>query len=64
MKLPDLLGPLGNGIRGQTLVGAIFACGAALVSVRFLAKYFETRTLLPFAVYCLLAGIGLTIYFA
>ncbi len=64
VKLPDLLGPLGNGIRGQTLVGAIFACGAALVSVRFLAKYFETRTLLPFAVYCLLAGIGLTIYFA
>jgi undecaprenyl-diphosphatase len=64
VKLPDLLGPLGNGIRGQTLVGAVFACGAALISVRFLAKYFETRTLLPFAVYCLLAGIGLTIYFA
>jgi undecaprenyl-diphosphatase len=64
VKLPDLLGPLGNGIRGQTVVGALFACAAALVSVRFLAKYFETRTLLPFAVYCLLAGIGLTIYFA
>jgi undecaprenyl-diphosphatase len=64
VKLPDLLGPLGNGIRGQTVVGAVFACGAALVSVRFLSKYFETKTLLPFAVYCFLAGIGLTIYFA
>jgi undecaprenyl-diphosphatase len=64
VKLPDLLGPLGDGIRGQTVVGAVFACGAALVSVRFLAKYFETKTLLPFAVYCLLAGIGFTIYFS
>lgn len=64
VKLPDLLGSTGNGIRGQTLVGALFACGAALVSVRFLAKYFETKTLLPFAVYCLLAGIGFTIYFS
>jgi len=64
VKLPDLLGPLGNGIRGQTVVGAVFACGAALVSIRFLSKYFETKTLLPFAVYCFLAGIGLTIYFS
>jgi undecaprenyl-diphosphatase len=64
VKLPDLLGPLGDGIRGQTLVGAAFACVAALVSIRFLSKYFETRTLLPFAAYCLLAGIALTIYFS
>jgi undecaprenyl-diphosphatase len=64
VKLPDLLGPLGNGIRGQTVVGALFACGAALVSVRFLSKYFETKTLLPFAAYCFLAGVGLTIYFS
>jgi hypothetical protein len=32
--------------------------GALLVQV------LETKTLLPFAVYCFLAGIGLTIYFA
>jgi undecaprenyl-diphosphatase len=64
VELPDLFGPLGNGIRGQTLVGAIFACGAALLSVSFLSRYFKTKTLLPFAVYCLLAGIGLTIYFS
>jgi undecaprenyl-diphosphatase len=64
VKLPDLTGPLGNGIRGQTLVGAAFACVAALISVRFLSKYFHTNTLIPFAIYCLLAGIAFTIYFA
>ncbi|HEV8064866.1 MAG TPA: undecaprenyl-diphosphate phosphatase [Acidimicrobiales bacterium] len=63
VKLPDLLGPLGNGVRGQTVVGAAFAFVAALVSVRFLSKYFTTNTLWPFAGYCLAAGIGLTIYF-
>lgn len=63
VKVPDLLGPLGNGIRGQTVVGAIFAGIAAYISVRFLSKYFETKTLLPFAAYCLAAGIALTIYF-
>ncbi|MGC9962345.1 MAG: undecaprenyl-diphosphate phosphatase [Acidimicrobiales bacterium] len=63
VKLPDLTGPLGDGIRGQTVVGAAFACVAALISVRFLSQYFHTKTLLPFAVYCLLAGIAFTIYF-
>lgn len=55
-KLPDLFGPLGNGIRGQALAGAIFAGIAAYLSVRFLVRFFETRTLWPFAIYCLVAG--------
>jgi len=63
VKVPDLLGPLGNGIRGQTVVGAIFAGIAAYISVRFLSRYFETKTLWPFGAYCLVAGIALTIYF-
>ena len=63
-KLPDLTGPLGDGVRGQTVVGAAFACAAALVSVRFLSKYFHTRTLIPFAISCLLAGVAFTVYFA
>jgi undecaprenyl-diphosphatase len=29
---------------------------AAYAAARFLARYFRTRTLIPFAVYCLLAG--------
>ncbi|KAA0018916.1 undecaprenyl-diphosphate phosphatase [Antrihabitans cavernicola] len=57
LKLPQLAGPQGDGILGQALVGAIVAGVAAYVAVKFLTKYFETRTLLPFAVYCLVAGL-------
>jgi undecaprenyl-diphosphatase len=56
LKLPTLAGPAGQGILGQVLVGAIVAAVAAYLSVRFLTRYFHTQTLLPFAVYCLLAG--------
>jgi undecaprenyl-diphosphatase len=55
-KVPDLTGHLGNGVRGQALVGGIFAAAAAYVSVHFLVRFFQTRNLLPFAIYCLLAG--------
>jgi undecaprenyl-diphosphatase len=56
-KIPDLLGPLGNGIRAQALVGAVFAGFAAYFSVRFLVRFFRTNSLLPFAAYCLVAGL-------
>ena len=62
-KLPDLLGPNGDGVRGQVLAGSIAAAIAAYVSVRFLSRYFTTRTLTPFAIYCLLAGIVTVIRF-
>jgi undecaprenyl-diphosphatase len=55
-KLPDLLGPNGDGVRPQILVGSITAGIAAYLSVRFLTRYFTTRTLTPFAVYCLVVG--------
>ena len=55
-KLPDLLGPNGAGVQGQILAGSVVAGVAAYVSVRFLTRYFTTRTLLPFALYCLVAG--------
>jgi undecaprenyl-diphosphatase len=63
-KLPDLLGANGDGVRGQSLVGAGAACIAAYVSVSFLSRYFRSRTLLPFAIYCLAAGLAFTIHFA
>jgi undecaprenyl-diphosphatase len=63
-KIPDLLGPLGNGVRGQALVGGLFAALAAFFSVRFLLKFFETRTLTPFAIYCVLFGAAMAIRFA
>src|SRR4029079_14706666 len=52
-KIPDLAGHLGNGVRGQALVGSIFAGVAAYLSVPFLMRFFETRTLVPSAIYCL-----------
>jgi undecaprenyl-diphosphatase len=36
----------------------VLAGVAAYFSVRFLTKYFETRTLSPFAIYCIAAGVG------
>ena len=58
LKLPDLAGPLGAGIRGQVVAGSVVAGLAAYASVRWLVAWFSTRTLTPFAVYCLLAGGG------
>ncbi len=56
-KLPDLLGPNGAGVQGQVLAGSVAAALAAYLSVRFLSRYFTTRTLTPFAIYCLIAGL-------
>jgi len=60
LKIPDLTGHLGDGIRGQAVVGGICAAIAAFISVRFLTRFFQTRNLLPFGIYCLIAG-GLSI---
>lgn len=57
LKLPELAGPQAAGIHGQALVGAIVAGIAAWLAVRFLERFFKSRTLLPFAVYCLVAGL-------
>jgi undecaprenyl-diphosphatase len=62
LKIPDLMGPLGNGIRGQVLVGSVLSGVGAYLSVRFLLRYFRTRTLNPFAVYCLVVGLGSIVY--
>ena len=56
LKLPDLFGPLGAGIHGQVLVGSLASGIGAYLSVRYLTRYFETRTLTPFAWYCGMAG--------
>jgi undecaprenyl-diphosphatase len=58
LKIPDLFGPLGAGIGGQVLAGSAASFVAAYAAVRFLTRYFETRTLTPFAIYCVLAGAG------
>jgi undecaprenyl-diphosphatase len=63
-KIPDLTGTNGNGIRGQVLAGSIAAGIAAYISVRFLVRWFETRTLTPFAIYCLVFGSFCVVYYA
>jgi undecaprenyl-diphosphatase len=64
LKLPELAGPQGNGVRGPALVGALCSGVTAYLAVKFLMRYFETRTLTPFAIYCLCAGTACAIYFA
>jgi undecaprenyl-diphosphatase len=64
LKLPDLAGHQGDGVRGPALVGALCSAFTAYLAVRFLMRYFETRTLTPFAIYCFTAGLACTIWFA
>ena len=46
----------GGAMAGQSLFGGLCAAVAAYFSVRFLTKYFQTKTLMPFAAYCVIAG--------
>ena len=62
LKIPDLFGPLGNGIHGQILVGSVLSFVGAYFSVRFLVRYLRTRTLTPFGIYCLVAGLASVVY--
>ena len=64
LKLPELAGPDGRGVRGPALVGALCSAVTAYLAVRFLMRHFETRTLVPFAVYCAAAGAACALYFA
>jgi undecaprenyl-diphosphatase len=62
--VPSLAGPAGKDIHGQVLLGAVLAGLASYASVKWLTRYFETRTLTPFAVYSLVAGIVCIVRFA
>ncbi len=63
-KVPELLTPSMRGFLGPAVVGSIIAGVAAYFSLRFLVRYFETRTLTPFAIYCAVAGVACAAYFA
>ena len=64
LKIPDLTGPLGAGIRGPILFGSLLSFVGAYLSLRFLMRYFSDpkRTLTPFAIYSLIVGLGCFIY--
>jgi undecaprenyl-diphosphatase len=64
LKLPELFGSAGDGVRGQALVGAIAAAIMTWAAVKFLLKYFETSRLTPFGYYCIGAGLFCLVVFA
>jgi undecaprenyl-diphosphatase len=64
LKLPDLFGPLGDGVRPQILFGSVLAGIGAYVSVRWLTRWVHTNTLRPFGVYCVVAGLACLTLFA
>lgn len=56
-EVPELTDSRLAPIRGPILVGAIVSGASSWLAVRFLERHFQTRTLLPFAVYCIVAGV-------
>jgi undecaprenyl-diphosphatase len=63
LKMPSLFKPENHASLGPAVAGSVVAFVAAYLSIRFLVSYFETRTLTPFAIYCVIAGVGSLIYF-
>jgi undecaprenyl-diphosphatase len=63
LKIPDLTGSLGQGIHGQILLGSVLSFVTAYLSVRFLTRWFQFRSLRPFGIYSLIVGIGCLLYF-
>jgi undecaprenyl-diphosphatase len=64
LKVPDLFGSAGDGVRGQALVASLCAAVTTFFAVKFLLRFFETNRLTPFGIYCIAAGAALTIGFA
>jgi undecaprenyl-diphosphatase len=54
----------GDHIHGQIIVGSLITGITAYLTVRYLVRYFETRTLTPFAIHSLVAGAASLIRFA
>jgi undecaprenyl-diphosphatase len=63
LKLGDLAGPLGDGIRAQVVFGSILSGIGAYLSVRFLTRYLARRSLRPFGAYCIAAGVAALVVF-
>src|ERR1035441_1250062 len=64
LKLPELLGSEGNGVRGPAFVGGLCAALTTFFAVKFLLRYFQTNRLTPFGVYCAGLGVLCTLLFA
>jgi undecaprenyl-diphosphatase len=64
LKIPELARPEMHSAIGPVAVGSLVAGVSAYFSARFLIRYFHTRTLTPFAIYCAVAGLGCLTYFS
>jgi undecaprenyl-diphosphatase len=64
LKLPELFGEAGDGVRGPALVGALAAALTTYLAVKFLLRFFETNRLTPFGIYCIVAGVICTLVLA
>ncbi len=57
VKLPELFTTDANQLMGQIIAGSIISFICTYISITFLVRWFKTRTLYPFAIYCLIVGI-------
>jgi len=57
IKLPELFTTGANELLGQILLGSVISFIATYISVTFLVRWFKTKTLYPFAIYCLVFGM-------
>ena len=56
VKLPELFTTDTKLVLGQIFVGSVVSFIATYFSVTFLVRWFKTKTLYPFAIYCLAFG--------
>jgi undecaprenyl-diphosphatase len=64
LKLPELFGSAGAGVRGPALVAGLCAAAATFLAVKFLLRFFQTQRLTPFGIYCIAFGGLCTVVFA
>lgn len=63
LKFGDLTGPLGDhGVRQAAFIAATASAITAIIAVHFLTRWFKTKTLKPFGIYCIVFGAAMVIY--